>query len=527
MMRRAAQRQSAGFTLIEVLISTALVSVVLALALRGFTEANKIADLTKTKVVAKDEATLGVEKMAKIIRRCHIIYFDAHPIPNHGATNASGVAFANNKFSAATGEATFVDADFEAIPTTLLTKPDDVKPLTVRWGLGKGSFPSGVNFGTFNRHDFRFMTGGVAGQKPLRSGDTSLVGAEGEFPSPLFYGAEATFNTSNTATDTTQIDPSLPVTWTFYLMYLAPMAFDIGADSGHALFPAQTITGLHGQRDAGRKASDGAPYHRSTVPYEIRLLTIPDVLAVKFAASNPAVAANVSGDKYLGRRLIIPTVGVGTPAPGPDGVKKFPHDVAPSEVNYDPLPLGIELPADLSRSIAEYTPSAGSGARVNGLQHGNFNNIGNDPPAEACFADGQRRHWNGVAEGPPPDPSGAFGAAEGVSDTLVARYIDPDATSGTFVRLAADEAWRGINTNNRAYVNAYGGPQRWRQRLLNGAPPPALSATTLRAPPKRAQISVTTRYRSSTAIPFSFSTESVEVDLEALSRYQSQDRISN
>ncbi|MEB3328796.1 MAG: type II secretion system protein, partial [Candidatus Sericytochromatia bacterium] len=77
MGRRHAQ---GGFTLIEVLVAAALVGLVMALAVRGFSEAKKLGDMAKARAIARQEAVAGVQKLARLLSRCHVIYFDTRPL---------------------------------------------------------------------------------------------------------------------------------------------------------------------------------------------------------------------------------------------------------------------------------------------------------------------------------------------------------------------------------------------------------------------------------------------------------------
>ncbi|MEB3197612.1 MAG: prepilin-type N-terminal cleavage/methylation domain-containing protein, partial [Candidatus Sericytochromatia bacterium] len=80
-----------GFSLMEVLIAASLMGLVVGLAVQGFVEAKKIGDLTQSKMVARQEANGGVQKLAKILRRCHIIFFSTRPLPLAEITAATNL----------------------------------------------------------------------------------------------------------------------------------------------------------------------------------------------------------------------------------------------------------------------------------------------------------------------------------------------------------------------------------------------------------------------------------------------------
>jgi hypothetical protein len=154
--------------------------------------------------------------------------------------------------------------------------------------------------------------------------------------------------------------------------------------------------------------------------------------------------------------------------------------------------------------------------------HGNWNNVGNDPPSELCFAN--RQYYDQAAN----NGQGALLAARDVTDVSIASYIDPDSVHGTCVRLGNDWLRKSGNVgliakgeaNPRPYVNAMGGPQKYQPSWWNADNPDVLAQ-----PPKRALVSVSTRFRYTRQTPFAFATESVEVDLEALERFQTTARM--
>lgn len=189
-----------------------------------------------------------------------------------------------------------------------------------------------------------------------------------------------------------------------------------------------------------------------------------------------------------------------------------PFDLESNNANYDPIPLPM-----LDQTYAQYASTGASGARIRGggplaRLHCNWGNVGNDPPSHEALQ--ARAQWTGTGYGEAVRP---------VRDQLLASYIDPDSVHGTCVRLGND--W--VRNNNgdigllargegapRPYVNATGGPQTYSPRFWNANNPLTVG------PPRRALISVATRFRYTKQTPFAFATESVEVELEALNRFQ-------
>lgn len=517
----ARRRGSAGFTLIEVLVAAGLVSVVLGLALKGFTEAKKIADITKAKVIAEEEASLGAQKLSKILKKTHIIYFDARPLARATADVPTLGGLAGIRTAAPPGWLSGAISPIVSAGQTLgvpnvnlgtTTSNSYREPLRTGWG-GLG----------FSRSLFfvRHLDDGTASSKDtpitnpnlrLKSGERTAGGAELAddfdrfFTSPLLYCAEATFDNA-APTGGARVEANLPVTWTFYLVYLAPMRFDKATDDGHALFPVQEAAvpgSLNNRRDKGPEG-----WTRATVPYELRLLTIPDVRAINIAtaetAPNPTAMPLPSRVGYhLGRRL------------DSVSVLPFPFDVVQNEANYDPIPTPMGAATFLQMTTASTHFGAACGPRVktaaNDAVHGNWDNLGNDPPTQAALQN--RAHWDSTTR----SFLTAGASITPITDTLLARYVDPDAVHGTFVRLANDQNLRNeLEAKPRPYMNAYGGPQRYNPQWWNAANP------TVSQVPTRALVSVATRFRFSRQHPFAFSTESIEVDLETLTRFQNMD----
>lgn len=511
------RRGNAGFTLVEVLVAAGLVSVVLALALKGFTEAKKIADITKAKVIAEEEASLGAQKLAKLMRRLHVIYFDARPLLKID-TDPTAVG---NLTSIRAGSPPGWLTGGTAIPglgvpeVFLGTTTNDNYRSPVSIGIGPMVAGSGVARSAFwVRHltdsDGTEDAAVTLPARRLKSGERKMPGNadldfafDRFFTSPLMYGAEATFDAAAPVGGVTQ-DAHLPMTWTFYLAYLAPMRFDAN-DAGHALFPVQetdaTKSPLH-QRDQGNSG-----WVRATIPYELRLLTIPDVRAVNITAADPDAPADPTNATLTSRIGLLKGRRIDAAS-----VLSFPFDVKKDKANYDPIPLRATAAnyADMTQTgnayygDASFARVAGPSTGTSGYIHGNWDNVGNDPPTQEALTN--RAHWNGTAFDAVLTP---------ITDTLLARYVDPDAVHGTFVRLANEQDLiNELETKPRPYLNAYGGPQKYNPQWWAGANP------TTSAPPRRGLVSVATRFRFSRQHPFSFSTESIEVDLDTLVKFQ-------
>lgn len=511
-MMRARERGKPGFTLIEVLVAAGLVSVVLGLALKGFTEAKKIADITKSKVIAEEEAALGAQKLAKLLKRLHIIYYDARPLGRADADITTLGQLAGIRNANPPAWLTGTAPGGISVPKVFLgATTSGLHQVPIRDGWSG----AGVDRSTFFLRHLDDSSNGTedpplsaAGQR-LRTGDTTaLKSFDRFFTSPLVYGAEATFDNAAPATGAVanagaRVEANLPVSWTFYLVYLAPMRFDKAVDDGHALFPVQDNS-LNGRRDRGPEN-----WVRSTVPYELRLLTIPDVRAINIGSNggteappNPTAASLPNRVGYHnGRRLDIVSV------------LPFPYDVVNSEANYDPvpMPMGLDTYTQMITNSTNYGNACGPRVKsaANDAVHGNWNNLGNDPPTQDAF--NNRSHWDAATR--------TFtNAVDPVTDSLLARYVDPDAVHGTFVRLANDWNYRNETEGQpRPYVNAYGGPIRYNPLWWHP------NNTAANTPPTRALVSVATRFRMSRQHPFAFSTESVEVDLETLTRFQTMD----
>lgn len=488
-----------GFTLMEVLIACALVGLVLAMSMQGFMAINKVSNLSRSRMLGQSEAAKAVQEITQLLKRAHIIYFNALPLGVQSEVNLAGAnpnAMQNNPVIANNS------AGAAAPPTALTTLAGGQQNIPYMFGSANlanlADHTVAGMFGPankFRRQQFRVLNGGAltAGAR-LRSGDPSTVaGVDRDFPSPLLYWAEATFVNAPDAANANRImSANIPRSWNFYVLYLAPMNLPRAHAALSFAGPPFNFAGDFGAR---RTIAAGAPaaqrvYPRSTIPFELRLLTISNVPARKtlspdnYPADMPTDPSEAGSGHFLGAPF-------DHYRPGPAG-----SIGGQRAVNYDPyaLPMQAGSATTLDRMVTRSGTSIwGSGERVNGGgNHGNYNNIGNDPPTDAVL------NYRSPAQ---------------ATDRVLASYVDPDSVLGTTVKLGNNLSAAGAGP---LWVDAYLGPHMWN---TNGGAIPA--APNGKAPPRRAMISVTTRFRNDRRIPFQFATETAEVELEALTGYQS------
>jgi hypothetical protein len=320
------------------------------------------------------------------------------------------------------------------------------------------------------------------------------------FSSPLLYIAEAELATDRNlagAQDGTIANMFHPLSWTFHVVYLAPM---------NIKDPNNAPPWIARAKDIPRDRAVG--WNRSTIPFELRVLRIPGVKTDLDADNNRTTSQRVLAD--------------GT-------VPKPPYDYPMNQVNYHPVPISWETnpattpKADTFRNTqTRRLETAGaavnaSGARVRGpaaVPHANYNNIGNDPPTDEVLA---QRFPN-----------------ERPRDTVLASYIDPDSVHGTCVRLlntlgvSPHTAGLGETAHAvpaamgeyRKYLNAYGGEFLYNHYAALTPNPATWDVTRGSSLPRRALVSVSTRYRTDSRISFNFATETIEIDLENVVRFQ-------
>lgn len=520
-MRRPGARP--GFTLTEILVAASLIGVVMAMAMQAFMGLSRISEQTRSQIVAQSEASKGVHAVAALLRRAHVVYFTGRPL-SPGTPNFAERGDGLQSFAAG-GNVNDLVGQVGVDPVTLPIPASLGATGLARTGSTFYSFGVPPTFPLtggppvlqYSKAKFRFWDWGdgannatLNGNQRLRTADPAAQRAyDLFFSSPLMYIAEAELakdvNTAGTS-DGTVANMFMPLTWTFHIVYLAPM--DV---KNPQRAPAWTATA---------RASDlaAAGWQRSTIPFELRVMTVP------------GVEADLDGARATAQRVL------------PDGtVAKPPFDYVAGNVNYHPVPVplvvaplaGALTPAEAmavtnSRRIQSAIPPAApppavpaSGPRVAGaVPHANYNNIGNDPPSNTVF---QRARLGAAAP----------------RDTVLAQYVDPDSVHGTFVRLlntlgaaphsaAGGElthAMRGGMGVYRKYLNAYGGEFLYNHyaALLPNPLPVGMQpwdVTRGSSIPRRALVGVSTRYRTDSRVKFSFATETIELDLENVVRFQ-------
>jgi hypothetical protein len=249
-------------------------------------------------------------------------------------------------------------------------------------------------------------------------------------------------------------------------------------------------------RDMG---GDAPKWPRSTIPFELRLLSIRNISAAVGAPTAPLWGRQVYGEPG--------------PAPANQIVPPVPWDFALGTCNYDPIQLAddptaqalITAPGFLPFSGPMYVPSIGGhdSQRINGGgPHTNFGALGNDPPTAAVFTT--------FLPG--------FNAGNSISDRVLCRYIDPDNVNGTCIRFENPYVAQAGFPHPVAAGGSpsLAGDRRYVDTIEGGFQYNA----NINLLPRRALVSVTTRYRTGKDLPFIFSTKSEEVSLEAAANYQ-------
>lgn len=528
-MRRHGAR--AGFTLTEILVAAGLIGVVMAMAMQAFMGLTRISETTRSQILAQSEASKGVHAVAALLRRAHVIYFTGRPL-NPGVGNFAAARRGDRLQSSASNPNDLV-GDLNIDPQTLRIP-------TVLGAAGPAQFQSGTTFYNFaagsrdflltdaglqqyNVSKFRFWdwgdgTGSSEGanantlrnNERLRTQDPTATRAYDRFfSSPLMYIAEAELATDRTAAgaqDGTIANMFLPLSWTFHVVYLAPM---------NIKDPNRPPSWVSTRRAMDRAA---AGWNRSTIPFELRVLTIP------------GVESDMDGVRQTGHRVLA------------DGtVPKPPYDYVANTINYHPVPINWETdPAVTPKSTtfgvattrriepAPAPPVNAGGPRVRAagaVPHPNYNNIGNDPPTNEVLSRALLNNLQGLAQRP--------------RDVVLASYIDPDSVHGTCVRLlntlgvSPHAAALGEVPHNvplamgeyRKYLNAYGGEflyNHYAALMPNPLPVGVQPWDVTRGAsiPRRALVSVSTRFRTDSRVKFNFATETIELDLENVVRFQ-------
>jgi type II secretory pathway pseudopilin PulG len=500
------QIPASGFTLVEVLIACLLSSVVLGLAMKGFSTSQSIADQTRSKSLAAQEAAQGVREVTDILRRSAIVFYSGQPLKG-SATGALNPAPAPAIVAGPGGGGPYNYPLIPAgsgIPAVFSTAPYVGAAPQLRYNIGIPTAPWGP-LPTLSRAAFRFQVPGGGGPffrdstvaaNRIHSSDPSLVANNEQtfFSAPLAYAAEAIMNPAPAAGQDNV--GSMPIGWNFYVIYLAPMDIQSASDP---LLPVPGAS-LAGKRDLG---TGPIPWLRSTIPLELRVLTIRNV---------SAVSPSIAGDPYFGRQRYTEP---GTPLPY---VPSVPWDFKPGQCNYDPIAFPNNAAAPGLITTAGFTPFGLGGVTTHdtervmgGLPHTNFNSLGNDPPTDNVFLTFL------------PAPLGLPGGVNAnSSDRVLARWIDPDSPGGTFVRFANPMATNTLTFSagvpnvsvpgctpvlpgNVRYVDTIEGGFQYNDNVPVAA---------------NALVSVTTRYRTGRNLGFFFSTKSEDVSLEASVNYQ-------
>lgn len=475
-----------GFTLIEGLIACALIGIVLAVAGNAFGEMFKASDITRSKLKAEDDAQRAAKQLSALLGRCHIIFFSGYPIlrdpvgaaANRGQ-NQSGETWA--RISAALNT---------TIPPTLRSASSGTtRTLRYNFANPQNRTPW-VGGATPSLGSFRFVDPTVAPAARLRSNNlTEFNAGRHVFDAPLLYAAEAIFDWTNTNGLSPRV--GLPMAWNIHVLYLAPTP------------PNDRDPNLASDRDFGTNTAN-VRWDRSTVPLELHLLTIPNVKSGINTTGTPPAAANLGWSWINDGRKPIPAGETNYQAP--------PMDYVQNRVNFDPLPL-------------PWGPNGGAGLRLAGASgnrvrgaladaHGNFNNIGNDPPNDAALGD--------RLLGTP-------------TDHVLVSNIDPDSAEGTTVRLyntIGQDSGHALAAGESSprLLKAYLGDfaySYYAQHYSSAATTPAsmfgptgTAGGGHGALPRRAFVSVALRYRSRAGIPFQFATATAETDLTPLVSYQ-------
>ena len=196
-----------GFTLLELLIAMGLSGVVLAIAMKGFIDSNKMSNLAKSRLEVHNYGSNGARQAAQLLRQAQIIYYTGRPLANvtpsttaikfgkRGAANtppqlALPTIFTNNAV-APVGSTPFV-------PGAQTTTVDYANPQPIN------IFRFSENLGALTN---RMLEVAPAAR------DTSAAGTRNYFynncfPAPLAYFATAEFSTSVPDVGTTSPVPT-------------------------------------------------------------------------------------------------------------------------------------------------------------------------------------------------------------------------------------------------------------------------------------------------------------------------------
>lgn len=479
-----------AFTLTELLIASTLSGLVMALAVRGFSEINRVGAKTTSRLEASGSASTALQQLSAMMRRASIMFHDPRPISNPAAADAASVRLQDN-FNAT--------ANFTVAATPYRGQ---VPPF-----LRAAAAPPG-NTALYRFTSFRAYSAGTLAPlavPPLLAAVPGRTAADNWFYGPLAYWAEAKYYDHGSASrENTRA--TMPAAWNFHVLYLAPMR----------LGPRDANLANPNSRQDLNPALANLP--RTAMPLELRLLTIPNV-----NAGRPSVNLGHPDFDAVSGRLRDPSSTVGAPtflAP-PFDYDGLPTSGNPAQLvvaNYDPIPVPYDstapVPPGPLGAIALTSgvwprgaaPGGGtrdpSGPRILGLPvHANFNDVGNDPPSENALADRWATAGNPI-------------------DRVILPYVDPDHPLGTSVRLS-NNLVNAANQLQGGYCPAIGPGCVYRDHYADGLFPPVPAGPSGRSGakgtlPSKALISLTVRHRKRLDIPFQFATVSAEIDLEGL-----------
>ncbi|MEB3327816.1 MAG: prepilin-type N-terminal cleavage/methylation domain-containing protein [Candidatus Sericytochromatia bacterium] len=522
-----------GFTLPELLIAAAVGSLVLGLSVTAFSEIARAIAASRSRFEAQRLATSAVGQVGEVVRRGHVFYHSARPLKAQTAI-----------VTGRTGE----HATRAALPPPLVNLGEvsvALRPPTTDAGLAD---PEAWLASTVSKRRFRFTFpdddpsggGNPAFALSVAPGKRTGDPYHDRFPGPLAYFAVAEFRKTLTG-DASNPTALLPRSWTFHVLYVAPM--NLRRNDANFAVPNNPRDQLAPPIKAGENAN------RTAVPYELRLLTIPDVCAG--AISPPGGAYNVQTvDTTLaahqaeydpeGRRILAPGAPPGTDAAFLQPPFDYDGRTANGRANYDPVPIPMTDPPAAAYDEASLaaifrfalpdgtrTGRPASGARIVGEgRHANFGVVGNDPPTQEALANRIPPQFAAEAGGTP--------AIRPITDKLVMPYVDPDTVAGTSVRFVnnlheptgAPDA-NGVITlpggaTYHRYVETIGpGCDYFENRVqsLTGTTGADTNLGALGVRPARILVSMSVRYRSRRDIPFQFATVQSEIPLDGLDQF--------
>jgi prepilin-type N-terminal cleavage/methylation domain-containing protein len=521
-----------GFTLPELLIAAAVGSLILGLSVTAFSEIARSIAASRSRFDAQRHANTALTRVGDLVRRGHVFYYSARPMAA--------------QTTVCTGRSGTEHAPRSALPDPLVDLAEVSVAPRPPGDTGFARPDVWLAAPTVSKRRFRFTSptddasGGGDPNFLLRVAPGKRTGDpyDDRFPGPLAYFAVADFRKTLTG-DASNPTALLPRSWTFYVLYVAPM--QLQANDPNFAMPGNP-------RDSLAPPVTGTNADRTAVPYELRLLTIPDVCAGAIAApagaynvttADGSLAANQGQYDPEGRRLLAPGAAPGADASFPDPPFDYDGRNASRRANYDPVPIPMTNPPaaafdeDSLTTIFRYTLPSGartgrppSGPRIaGGGRHANFGMVGNDPPTAEVFGNRIAPQF--------ADETGAI-RIRPIADTLLMPYVDPDTVPGTSVRFVNNvhEPTAAPGADGRIALGAGGFYHRFiepigpgcdyfenRVHALTGntTADTALGAFGVR--PARALVSMSVRYRSRRDIPFQFATVTSEIPLDGIEQF--------